>query len=220
MAKLNKPVTGSRESRAFSMPDLAADQAGNTIEGHAAVFGQTVNMYNCWNETIARGAFDKTDFSDVLFTVNHDFSQIPLAHSRNNNANSTLQLQVDDKGLNTRALLDTENNTAAKALYGSVARGDINGMSFTFRIGEDEWTGLDTDMPSRTIKSISKVYEVSAVSMPAYDGTDINARSQSALDSAQKVLENARTRVLDSTNEQRSNDLEILRLKNEILSKG
>ncbi len=222
MAKMNKPIYGSHEMRAFSMPDLAADEKRNTIEGHAAVFGQTVNMYNCWNETIARGAFDKTDFSDVLFTVNHDFSQIPLAHSRNNNSNSTLQLQIDDKGLNTRALLDTENNSAAKALYGSVQRGDINGMSFTFSVGEDEWTGLDTDMPSRTIRSISKVYEVSAVSMPAYDGTDINARSQSALDSAQKVLENARAKAGEPKNEQRNlqKQLEIEKLKAQILMKG
>jgi uncharacterized protein len=220
MSKNQLPQTGSRETRAFSMPDLSAEEKGNTIEGHAAVFGQTVNMYGCWNETIARGAFDKTDFSDVLFTVNHDFSSLPLAHSRNNSINSTLQLKIDDTGLFTRAALDLENNPDAKALYGSVQRSDIPGMSFTFRIGADEWTGLDTDMPSRTITSIAKVYEVSAVSMPAYDGTDINARSQTALESAKKTLESARARALESTDEQKSTDLEIEKLKNQILTKG
>jgi HK97 family phage prohead protease len=218
MAKLNKPVTGSQEMRAFSMPDLTADDTGNTVEGHAAVFGQSYDMYGCWTETIARGAFDNTDFTDVLFDVNHDLSKIPLARSRNNNENSTLQLTVDDQGLATRATLDTENNMDAKALYSSVKRGDMNGMSYIFSVREDEWTGLDSDNPQRNITRIAKVYEVSAVSMPANPGTDINARSQSALDSAKKVLDSARARSLDSGNEKRS--LEIEKLKNQILMKG
>jgi len=218
----NLPTKGISEKRAFSMPDLQANDEGSVIQGHAAVFGQTTNMYGCWNETIARGAFDKTDFTDVLFSVNHDLSEIPLARSRNNNANSTLQLQVDDQGLNTRAVLDVENNSEAKALYGSVQRGDMNGMSFIFSVREDEWTGLDTDMPSRIITDIAKVYEVSAVSFPAYSGTDINARSASELESAKKVLEGARARELESSNEQRNNqtdELELERLKAQLLLK-
>lgn len=225
MSKKKKlPITGHSEKRSFSMPDLKTGEEGSTIEGHAAVFGQTTNMYGCWNETIARGAFDKTDFTDVLFSINHDLDDIPLARSRNNNANSTLQLQVDDQGLNTRAVLDIENNGDAKALYGSVNRGDMNGMSFIFSVREDEWAGLDTDMPSRTIKDIAKVYEVSAVSFPAYTGTDINARDASALESAKKVLESARAKELESSgNEQRTqgkNELELQKLKTLILMKA
>jgi HK97 family phage prohead protease len=207
MPKQNKPINGSRESRAFSMPDLVADDTGNTVEGHAAVFGQSYDMYGCWTETVARGAFDNTDFTDVLFSVNHDLRAIPLARSRNNNANSTLQLRVDDQGLSTRAALDIDNNGDAKALYGSVKRGDINGMSFIFSVRSDEWTGLDSDMPSRLITDIAKVYEVSAVSMPASPGTDINARSQDALESAQRTLESARARAaLVSEAEQRKQE--------------
>ncbi len=209
------PQTGSQEMRAFSMPDIRAEEGGNVIEGHAAVFGQAYDMYGCWEETIARGAFDNTDFSDVLFSINHDLSRIPLARSRNNNANSTLRLTVDDQGLGTRAVLDTENNTEAKALYSSVGRGDVSGMSYIFKIRKDEWTGLDSDYPKRTITDIARVYEVSAVSFPANPGTDISARSQEALDSAQKVLESARARAheLDS-----SAELEVLKLKNKIKS--
>lgn len=197
------------------MPDIRAEEGGNVIEGHAAVFGQAYDMYGCWEETIARGAFDNTDFSDVLFSINHDLSRIPLARSRNNNANSTLRLTVDDQGLGTRAVLDTENNTEAKALYSSVGRGDVSGMSYIFKIRKDEWTGLDSDYPKRTITDIARVYEVSAVSFPANPGTDISARSQEALDSAQKVLESARARAheLDS-----SAELEVLKLKNKIKS--
>lgn len=220
--KTKKPEYGEKESRSYAMPDLAADGAGNTIEGHAAVFGQSYDMYGCWSETIARGAFDNTDFSDVLFDLNHDLKSLPLARSRNNNANSTLQLQIDDQGLATRAVLDIENNGDAKALHSSVKRGDINGMSYIFSVRKDEWTGLDSDYPSRTITDIAKVFEVSAVSMPANPGTDINARSQSALESAQKTLESARARLESPQSEQRSqqDQLEIERLRAQIFMKG
>jgi hypothetical protein len=220
MAKHKLPPKGTAEIRAFSMPDLTAEPEGNVIQGHAAVFGQATNMYGCWNETIARGAFDKTDFTDVLFSINHDLTKIPLARSRNNNANSTLQLQVDDQGLNTRSTLDLENNNEAKALYSAIGRGDINGMSFIFSVRDDVWVGLDTDMPSRTITDIAKVFEVSAVSFPAYSGTDISARDASALESAIKALENARAKELESSNEQRNKDLELLKLKTQILMRG
>lgn len=216
------PVLGEREPRAFAMPDLRPGEEGNLIEGHAAVFGQTTIIAGLWKETVARGAFDKTDFTDVLFCVNHETNRIPLARSRNNNANSTLQLQVDEQGLATRAVLDTERNAESNALYSAVERGDMTGMSFIFMVADDEWTGWDTDMPSRTIKSIAKVYEVSAVSFPAYDGTDLSARDATALESAKRVLENARARVgLDSPEEQREdNELELLRLRAQILLKG
>jgi uncharacterized protein len=217
MNKNKIPETGSREMRAFSMPDIRAEEGGNVVEGHAAVFGQSYDMYGMWSETIARGAFDNTDFSDVLFSINHDLCRIPLARSRNNNANSTLRITVDDQGLATRAVLDVENNTEAKALYGSIGRGDISGMSYIMVIRQDEWAGLDTDYPSRTITDIAKVYETSAVSFPANPGTDISARSHEALESAQKVLESARARALDSANE--GNELELEKIKTEILQK-
>lgn len=219
MSKKNIPQTGTREVRAFSMPDIRAEENGNVIEGHAAVFGQAYDMYGCWSETIARGAFDHTDFSDVLFSINHNLSRIPLARSRNNNENSTLRLTVDDQGLGTRAVLDVENNTEAKALYGSVGRGDISGMSYIFRVRKDEWTDLDSDYPKRMITDVSKVYEVSAVSFPANPGTDISARSQETLESAQKVLESARARAKELESSAEGNEVEILKLKNEILSK-
>lgn len=216
----NLPQKGIAETRAFAMPDLQAKEEGNIIQGHAAVFGQKTIICGLWEETIARGAFDKTDFTDVLFCINHDMSKIPLARSRNNNANSTLQLNIDDQGLDTRAVLDTENNTEARALYSAISRGDMNGMSFIFSVRDDDWKDKDTDMPKRTITDIAKVYEVSAVSFPAYAGTDISARNATALESAKQVLENARKRELESSNEQRSNELEVLKLKNQILMKG
>jgi HK97 family phage prohead protease len=202
MAK-NLPKKGERAKRNFVMADLRATEPSQDnqaiISGHAAVFGQMTNIGGWFNEIIERGAFDKTDFTDVLLSVNHDLDKIPLARSRNNNVNSTLQLQVDNIGLAVRANLDIENNNDAKSLYSSINRGDMDGMSFIFYVSEERWDGLDTDMPTRHILSIDKVVEVSVVSFPAYDGTDIaSSRDKETLDSAKLALENARTQGLDS----------------------
>ena len=203
MSKKNLPKKGNQERRNFNIADLRALSDGNTVEGHPAVYDQVTNIAGWFNEVIERGAFNNTDFTDVLFSVNHDLDKIPLARSRNNNANSTLQLQVDDTGLAMKANLDIANNADAKSLYSAISRGDINGMSFIFWVSDEEWEGLDTDMPTRHIRAISKVQEVSAVSFPAYTGTDINARDQFALDSAKKALDNARNKELDSSRQQR-----------------
>lgn len=200
MAKRNLPQKNTKEKRNFSMADLRALTDGNTIEGHAAVYDQTANINGWFNEVIERGAFDNTDFTDVLFSVNHDLDKIPLARSRNNNANSTLQLQVDNVGLAVKANLDVANNADAKSLYSAISRGDMNGMSFIFWVGDEEWEGLDSDMPTRHIRAISKVQETSAVSFPAYSGTDINARDKFALDSAKQALENARSQTKELDN--------------------
>jgi phage head maturation protease len=86
-------------------------------------------------------------------------------------------------------------------------------MSFLFRIKEQKWENLDTDMPTRRILKIAKVFEVSAVNMPAYTDTDISARDQAALDSARQALE--RAKELES-----SNEIELLKEKNRIRAKG
>ena len=118
---------------------------------------------------------------------------IPLARSRNNNANSTMQLSVDDEGMLIRVDLDTENNTEARNLYSAVERGDLDGMSFMFVVGSDEWDDIDSEHPTRTITKLSKVFEVSAVTFPAYEQTSISARGLSdALDSAKESLENVK----------------------------
>lgn len=203
MSKNNLPVPQGPERRAFAMDDLRADPAGNVIEGHAAVYDQETVIGGWFKEIIERGAFDRTDFKDVIMTVNHDLQRIPLARSRNNNAKSTLQLQVDQQGLSTRAVLDVENNMEAKALYSAVSRGDLSGMSFIFlvRKGGEVWEGLETELPTRRIKDIARVIEISTVSFPAYDGTDINARDQKALDSARTALESARSGLDSSMSE-------------------
>lgn len=203
--------------RSFGLPDLRADDEEKYIEGHAAVFDQKTNIGGYFYEIIHRGAFDDTDFDDVLFSTNHDLKKIPLARSRRNNGNSTMLLRIDEKGLYVKANLDVDGNADARSLHSAVKRGDIDGMSFTFYVKEERWEDMDKDMPTRHILKVKAVREVSAVNFPAYTGTDINARDQTVLDNAALALENARS-VLDNTKNE--HELEVLKLRNQILLKG
>lgn len=182
----------SKEIRAFNFEIRAAEEKAGRIEGRAIVYNEKTDM-GYYDEIIAVGALDDTDLRDVRMLVNHNTDMIPLARSRNNNANSTMQLSVDEDGLAIRADLDIENNADARSLYSAVGRGDVSGMSFMFHVDEDNWSNLDSDHPTRTINSISKVFEVSAVTWPAYEATSIATRGLAdALDSAKASLESAK----------------------------
>jgi uncharacterized protein len=216
MSKKKKlPLNDELVMRSFGIADLRAVEEENVIEGHPAVYDQKTLIGGYFYEVIERGAFEGCNFDDVLFCVNHDLRKIPLARSRRNNGSSTMQLNTDDKGLSIKANLDVENNSEAKSLYSAVKRGDIDGMSFIFYVQEARWVDLDKDIPTRHILKVKSVREVSAVTFPAYAGTDINARDQGALDSAARVLENARSELDNSKSE-----LEVLKLRNQILLKG
>lgn len=188
------------------------DESGSIITGRPIVYEQKTDM-GYFDEIIERGALTNTDLQDVRFLVNHDLSKIPLARSRRNNGNSTMQMTVDDFGMSIRVHLDTENNADAKALYSAVQRGDVSGMSFMFSINKEEWENIESDHPTRRIKEIGSVVEVSAVTFPAYDQTEINARSKEALDSARQAVETARQQRAQSV----ETDLELLKAKIKIL---
>ena len=183
-----------KEIRAFDFEIRAQEneEHGHFITGVPIVFNEATEL-GWYREIISPSALTSTDLRDVRFLVNHNTDMIPLARSRNNNANSTMQLSVTQGGMEIRVDLDTENNTEAKSLYSAVSRGDISGMSFMFTTDADEWEDVDTDHPTRTITSISKVFEVSAVTFPAYEATSIQARGLSdALESAKTSLESAK----------------------------
>lgn len=215
MSKKNLPNKNEPIIRSFGIPDLTAKDDEHVIEGHAAVFGQKTLIGGLFYEVIERGAFDNCNFDDVLFSTNHDLKKIPLARSRRNNGNSTMQLGIDEQGLFVRASLDVEGNSEAKSLYSAVKRNDIDGMSFIFFGDEERWVDLDKEIPTRHILKIKSVREVSAVNFPAYEGTDINARDQAVLDNAAMALENARSKELDNS----KNELEIWQLRNQNLLK-
>lgn len=184
-----------KEIRAFDFEVRAEqnEEHGTHLTGQPIVYNERTNL-GWYDEVIADGALSKADLRDVRFLINHNTDMIPLARSRNNNANSTMQLEViEGKGMTIRVDLDTENNAEAKSLYSAVNRGDISGMSFMFTVDADTWEDIDTEHPTRTITDISKVFEVSAVTFPAYEATSIQARGLSdALESARASLENER----------------------------
>ena len=184
----------SKEIRSFDF-DMTATESearGKYIEGRAIVYNQRTNL-GWYDEIIAVDALKDTDLRDVRLLVNHNTDMIPLARSRNNNENSTMQLTVDEEGMRIRANLDVENNTEAKALYSAIERGDISNMSFMFIVDRDSWDDLESDHPTRTITGIKRVLEVSAVIFPAYSATSLQARGLAdALDSAKASLESAK----------------------------
>ena len=185
----------TKEIRAFNFEVRAEqnEEHGHFLTGTPIVYDERTDL-GWMDEIIDDGALDDTDLRDVRFLVNHNTDMIPLARSRNNNANSTMQMSVvPQKGMDIRVDLDTENNAEARSLYSAVERGDISGMSFMFAVDKDSWDDLESDHPTRHVRSIAKVYEVSAVTFPAYEATSIQARGLSdALESAKTSLESAR----------------------------
>ena len=190
-------MTNNVETRTFlcTVERRDDEKHGRVIEGRPIVFGQRTDLGFC-EEDIRPGAVSEEALKDVRFLVNHNVDMIPLARSRNNNENSTMQLTVDDEGVFMRADLDVERNQTAAELDSAVERGDVSGMSFMFTVDGEEWEGLDSERPVRHITSISQIFEVSAVTWPAYEQTSINARSldsvKASLDSAKEALESAR----------------------------
>ena len=183
-----------KEIRAFNF-EVRAEQSeahGNHLTGTPIVFNERTNL-GWYDEIIEADALKDTDLRDVRFLINHNTDMIPLARSRNNNADSTMQLEVTDNGMNIRVDLDTENNADARSLYSAVDRSDITGMSFMFSVKSDAWDDIESDHPTRHIRAIDKVFEVSAVTFPAYEATSIQARGLSeALESAKESLESAK----------------------------
>lgn len=207
------------EQRSYNFEVRAEEtEQGNIITGRPIVYNSRTDM-GWFDEIIEPGALNNADLTDVRFLVNHDTSKIPLARSRRNNGNSTMQLTVDNDGMDIRVTLDTENNSEARSLYSAVQRGDISGMSFMFGIDTEEWEDLESDHPTRRIKEISTVVEVSAVTFPAYESTEINARCKDALDNARSAVETARQQSGNPPDGAESNnELELLHERTKLLN--
>ena len=126
-----------------------------------------------------------------------------------------MTLTVVPDGMDMEAVIDTENNQTARELKSAIERGDLSGMSFMFSIDDEEWEDLESDHPTRHIKKIGSVVEVSAVTFPAYDATSINARSKEALENARSAVETAKAKA--KSVETGSNLLELEKAKTLIL---
>lgn len=183
------------------------------IEGHPVVFDQRTNI-GWFDEVIEDGALDKTDLRDVRLCLNHDTSVV-YARSRSNNPESTMRIWIEEDGLHFQASLDMEN-PLSRAYYSMIERRDIDKMSFMFSVREDRWVDLDNEHPTRYITDIGSIVEISAVTFPAYDTTEIQARDKAALESARADLERARQASRTSL----ESDLELEKAKTLILTGG
>lgn len=146
----------------------AEDDGSLRVEGYAAVFNEAANIGGMFREQIAPGAFaDAIGRDDVVFLINHD--GLPLARTRS----GTLELKEDERGLHMSTMLDA-TDPDVQSIAGKMRRGDLDKMSFAFTADAQEWDESG-DLPLRTIKRAS-LYDVSIVTTPAYDGTEIGLR--------------------------------------------
>lgn len=153
------------------------DDSGLAFTGHAAVFDERTWIGpKKWGfyEQVDRGFFRNVLDDDAAFLVNHD-PNILLARSP-----GTLSLSVDNRGLVTDADFDPEDPEAVM-WAGRIRRGDMTQMSFAFTVAEDKWEeDSETGEETRTLLTAERLYDVSAVTYPAYDGTDGGMRNQAA----------------------------------------
>ncbi len=207
MAKLKKEL--EKRSYEFEVRASEREDGQKIIKGRPIVYESETDIGGFYSEIIKRGALDEADLKDVRFLVNHNTEMIPLARSRRNNGKSTMQLDVDTDGMEIEVRLDVENNMDARALYSAVERNDISGMSFMFSVSEEDWENLDSDYPRRNILKIGSVVEVSAVTWPAYEQTEINARSKEALENARFAVETAKQQRSNSLDSENSNFIDL-----------
>lgn len=156
-----------REVRALAAPiEVRADS--RTATGYAAVYNSIADIGGYFNEQIAPGAFDGTLGGDIRALFNHD-----TAHVLGRTIAGTLRLASDDRGLAVE--IDMPDTAMARDLAVSMTRGDISGMSFGFNVTKQTW---DESGPVilRTIEAV-ELFEVSIVTFPAYDATDVAVRS-------------------------------------------
>lgn len=177
---LDDKLNEGRQYRAVveirAIPEEFTD--GKIVEGYATTFNQPYELYSdaqyTLNEQVDSRAFDDTDMSDVIMQYDHEGRVFARG------SNGTLKLSVDDHGLKITA--DLGGTEIGRQLYEEIKGGYTNKMSFGFTVSKDERTeeyDYDTGHTTilRTITGIGKLYDVSAVSLPANNATEISARS-------------------------------------------
>ena len=180
--KLLERLEAGQEYRSIEISNIELRKEGEDdliVEGYATTFEQPYELYNLGDyivqEQVARNAFDGCDMSDVIFQYDHNGRV--MARTRN----KTLELATDNHGLKIRAHLG--GTELGRQLYEEIKGGYTDRMSFRFKVGKNRREVIEEDHEKnvttvlRTIESITKLYDVSAVSIPANEATDISARS-------------------------------------------
>jgi HK97 family phage prohead protease len=163
----------SKELRsAQAAPEAVRTEGGVTARGYAALYSNTTTIGGAFTEELSPNAFrDSLKDADLRALIDHDSGRIIGRQSA-----GTLRVNSDDKGLAVE--IDLPDTTDGRDLAVLLERGDITGMSFAMRVEDEEWSeDLSTGLPHRLITRAS-IYEVSAVSFPAYPDTEIGLRSK------------------------------------------
>lgn len=177
---IQQKIDEGRQYRSIDVREMRAgeDEGSYIVEGYATTFDQPYELFRTGDYTVVeqidRNAFNNTDMGDVIMQYDHEgrvFARI---------SNGTLELAADDHGLKIRA--DLGGTEIGRQLYEEIKGGYTDKMSFGFTVDEDRReetrdheTGTVTIL--RTITAIRKLYDVSAVSLPANDATEISARA-------------------------------------------
>lgn len=181
-----------REYRSLQDFSLVPREEGSEeyrVKGTAVVFDTPTVLFECdgvkYCEIIDRHAFDGCDLSDVIFNYNHGGKVVARLR------NKTLALHVAERGLEVEA--DLSGTQAGRELYEEIDGGYIDKMSFSFSVREEKY---DSVTHTRTITKVKKLYDVSAVDIPAYEETSISARSFFAVEHGKELaaLEQAQRR--------------------------
>ena len=183
-----KKINQGREYRNLVL-EIKESEEDYIVRGYATTFDQPYVLYHIDDgkvveEQVDRKAFENTDMTDVIFQFDHE------GHVYARKSNDTLKLTEDDHGLLVEAYLG--GTAIGRNLYEEIKGGYTNKMSFGFTVTDDEVTETN-DGYLRTIKSIGKLYDVSAVSLPANDFTEISARSH--IDGVIDEIETERKRL-------------------------
>lgn len=168
------PVKSEREYRNLS--EILAPTDEMIVRGYATTFDQPYLLYSdddveLW-ESVDRNAFAETNADDVIFQFDHE----GRVYARS--SNSTLSLRSDDHGLFVEANLG--GTAIGRELYDEIKGGYITKMSFGFTVRKDEWNRRKEngkEISERRILDVKRLYDVSAVSIPANSATEISARS-------------------------------------------
>ena len=164
-----------RQLRSFPFVLREDEEKGFYAEGYPIVFEQPTVLFKDggieYREVIDRHALDETDMEDVIF--NYDHGGKIMARTRNN----TLWLTVDEKGLFARMRLD--GTQAGREMYEEIKKGYVDKMSFQFSV-DPAYDDYDPEAHLWTIRKIKRLYDVSAVSFPAYEQTSLDARKRAA----------------------------------------
>ncbi len=165
-----------REYRNFRVEALEGEDEKRTVTGYATTFGNSYTLYSDdeyeIREVIDAAALDGADLSDVIMQYNHEGRVFART------SNGTLEVAVDPHGLHITANLD--GTDLGRDVYEEIRGGYTDKMSIGMKVSNDEWQTELIDgktVETRTIKGISKIYDVSAVSIPANDATEISIRS-------------------------------------------